>query len=310
MNEPILDFRKRVFELLGKLSKRISDKVRRVASQLHYNEKWYFEDVLRRAAGNSLPEPCDISIEELEGYMKFWDILSKHFDTSVDLKRFETDFVQPVLDDDEAIMPNLWVDRFVDRLEKDTKEKMVQLHSDYGLELKIPIEDIGRIAYLRPLTFQYVEREFIVPSLDAAIADAINTELARVGLRTKKVQGPKRKHPKPAFLPSVDERLKTAKAYIEAMDANKTSKPTLQMISETSKRPKSTLAKEVLTLPFLTILREELEKKVNQSKIPETKDFWSEGLVETETIAEKISERIRKNKERPFRDDIQHSDDI
>jgi hypothetical protein len=66
----------------------------------------------------------------------------------------------------------------------------------------------------------------------------------------------------------------------------------------------------VLTLPFLTILREELEKKVNQSKIPETKDFWSEGLVETETIAEKISERIRKNKERPFRDDIQHSDDI
>jgi hypothetical protein len=304
----VSDYRKRIFALRARLSPAVDKRITGITSKLRYNEKRYFEDILRRAAGNSLPEPTDIAIGPLIAYERFWAILEPFFETNEAIRGFEKRFLVKLLEDDEASIPDTWTTEFLDRLDETTKEKISRLYLDFDTQIPLSIEDIGKAAYLREETFKSYEKNTLNRWLDDALEKAIEDELKAAGLSDKKPLRLKRTSRPVTNIPvSLVERKNVLDAYVKAIELHNKTNPTVEEIAEIALMPKSTVAKKVAQPSVLTDLSTLIQKKINYANKPERKEFWTEAWREIKDKSQKAAEKILKQRERQRYDDTKEA---
>jgi len=299
----VSEYRKLIFALRSKLSSETDKRITGVSSELHYNEKLYFEDLMRRAAGNSFEEPTDLSLNHVAAFEKVWNTLKPMFETATKVRTFEERFLQPLLSDDEASIPETWRTLFVSRLSEATTDKMMLLYRYYDKELNIPIAQIGKAAYLQDPGFRHFEERAILPSLDRAIEKAIEDELLANGLGEKKRLKSNKVDKSQNSIPSMLEKNEVVKSYIKAVESHKKPTPTIEEIAEIESRPISTISKRLSEISVLSDIYKEVKKKRNLAKKDERIELWTTALVGVEDKIQKASAKLRKQRERQYDDD-------
>ena len=197
MEESVSDYRKKIFALREKLSPEIVSKINEIAPVHLKGEKWYLELLLRKAVGNSLPEPTDITgcmyigEESLSEYKRLWNILESKFEREETLNAFEKTYLNPVLVDEEASLPQKLSNMFVDRISKETSDLMLRLDADYQRSLTIPPNELRKIVLLKELAFNKYEKDVLQSSLKQELERVIEEELIANGLASHVKDGEK-----------------------------------------------------------------------------------------------------------------------
>jgi hypothetical protein len=232
------DLRKTVYGYRDKLSPIINEKIKKLAADLHYYEHLYFFDVIRRAIGNSLPEPSDIIFDiptlGKNACKRYLNLLEEKFKNNKTKKEFEK-FVNDVLDKEEKDLPDTWVNLLYNRLDSETLDKWKDFIGNYPSQKIVTDADLnaGVSAYLNPLEFkEYKER--LNRKLDDAIAEEVTKGLKVKGLEkvtdipAKELQGTGEQK----LSKSKKKQSPMIEAYFKAVEKTKISSPTLRELED------------------------------------------------------------------------------
>lgn len=305
MEENISDLRKMVFALREKVSKEVSNKISMLANNYGYNEKWYYEDVMRRAAGNTLPDPTDITIHSVNAYKRFLVILEGCFIDDESIKNFEENFIKKILDYDEEALPNTLNRILWDRLSNETEEKRLRLAEDYGRLWYIKTQaQLIKVIKLKPLTFQKYEKDIIIPDIDEELAKAIEDELMGAGLIQKGTG--KKPDAKKKYSKLKSNVVSMADRYFEAIDKLKISTPTAQELEDVTGLTKSTWNRYLSDPISLAELRKKAQKMQSYifSKSDESKDKWKA----IENIIDEKIDKVAYSKDAMSKKKVEYND--
>ncbi|MBS4029757.1 MAG: hypothetical protein KGZ58_14125 [Ignavibacteriales bacterium] len=181
------------FSLKSQLSKEIQEKIVRLAENLQHNEKEEYEYIMRRAAGNSMQEPTDITapptdfISENRYYERVVSLLDPFFNDEQKRKKFEGDFILPVIIEKENKLPEIWASWIFDRFSKEELKIITDLHWNYGVEREFSPEELKKIAFLNPHPFIEWKQKF-TDERKTKLKQLAEDELIEKGLEKERTQ--------------------------------------------------------------------------------------------------------------------------
>jgi|GEM_PF-6003062 len=201
MDNPVT-FKKRFFSLRDTLSKEITERFSKLAENLAENEYYRFKEIMRRAAGNSLPEPTDINetpfTNEERYYERLYSILEPHFENEKKKIEFVKRFVIPLLEEKEKGLLEYWKKYFIGRISQETIELFIKLgyytrdeivYINNEIDLKIfdrtdfqTVDFFRKPSLLSKPSFETWEKEQFQPLLQEIIEREIKGELKEKGL--------------------------------------------------------------------------------------------------------------------------------
>ena len=172
-------YRQRVLQLQQRLSKRPSEKLTELTSQLKYYNDWeIFERILRNSITNAIE--CDISGV---GYKRVWYHLKNNgfLKDKSSWNKFERKFVEPAIAEKFKDLPNIWASWLFRRVPLDILDRWTKL-LDKGILLKWNSDHqlVKKVSELSEGAFnRYLETK-IVKEIERKEQELIEIELANL----------------------------------------------------------------------------------------------------------------------------------